>query len=698
MLWSFDTTAQSDLFNRFRPAAGPDTIFYPFYNGVQMIEIDYAAEWQANVDFHEGTQPRGMSWAALIPPPEPNLYLFRDSNRNIVKAFNTMQPAAQLTKQFAKVPLHKKNKGLQVLLQCHSCRKSLYSREFGGVKNISSWYGGFYLIYSMRSELKKDGSPFGHGSTKRSGDLVGLIDSLGNIVLPTVYTGIFPVNDDLLVTKNSKCGIINKKLEAILPVEYDHYDIPTETDIVFSLKDKVSCVYNIPQRKIFRMSEYDWIDYDWLERARGHTETNTKEVRLIPVRKGQKTGLLNAGFREVVAPIYDYCIPLFRDGLARVNRDKKWGYINSRGEEVIPSRYEDATDFYQGRATVILDGARICINTKNNKTDSCYDAMSKWEVTPELGARGTLIKGLRIVRRQQFEGVIDSSGRIVVPLIYDDVTGIRDDKEKIGFMQGFYKVRRFKKYGVIDREGKEVLPCEYDYIADFTTELNMTVIGKNEQYGVVDRSFKEILPVKYEGLSPNQIRGKVIFTEKKLYGWMEIDGTVIVPAQYDEVNWMYDGKIRVKKGKSVGIVDVHGKEIIPIKYQLVNDRFYNGLMMTIQNGKAGFLDSTGYEVIPFRYDELRNFEKKITGAKKDGKFGFIDRSGTAVTGFIYDFIDHSWYMDGLVMVRRAGKIGFVDETGKEAIPCIYDEQTGFGPERGHHVKLNNQWIWVKNPN
>jgi len=76
-------------------------------------------------------------------------------------------------------------------------------------------------------------------------------------------------------------------------------------------------------------------------------------------------------------------------------------------------------------------------------------------------------------------------------------------------------------------------------------------------------------------------------------------------------------------------------------------------------------------------------------------YGFIDRTGMEVVPFIYDFVDHSWYIDGLVKVVRKGKIGYVDATGKEVIPCIYDEETGFNPSKGRHVRLKHEWIWVK---
>ena len=41
---------------------------------------------------------------------------------------------------------------------------------------------------------------------------------------------------------------------------------------------------------------------------------------------------------------YDYAWD-FSEGLARVEINGKWGYINKQGESVIPARYDDTGDF-----------------------------------------------------------------------------------------------------------------------------------------------------------------------------------------------------------------------------------------------------------------------------------------------------------------------------------------------------------------
>ena len=53
--------------------------------------------------------------------------------------------------------------------------------------------------------------------------------------------------------------------------------------------------------------------------------------------------------------VYDYIAP-FSEGLARVRKGGKWGYINRKGKEVIPFLYDQAYPFSEGLAMVTGDG------------------------------------------------------------------------------------------------------------------------------------------------------------------------------------------------------------------------------------------------------------------------------------------------------------------------------------------------------
>ena len=90
------------------------------------------------------------------------------------------------------------------------------------------------------------------------------------------------------------------------------------------------------------MSE-DWKSkYDWL----GRFSEGLASVQL----NGQYGFIDNEG--NVVIPLkYDYAWS-FDEGLARVQLKRKWGYVDNEGSVVIPLMYDTAGPFYEGLAAV----------------------------------------------------------------------------------------------------------------------------------------------------------------------------------------------------------------------------------------------------------------------------------------------------------------------------------------------------------
>ena len=53
----------------------------------------------------------------------------------------------------------------------------------------------------------------------------------------------------------------------------------------------------------------------------------------------------------------------FQEGLAQVVLNGKWGFVNEKGEEVVPPKYDDVWNFYDGFARVELDNKWGLVNT-----------------------------------------------------------------------------------------------------------------------------------------------------------------------------------------------------------------------------------------------------------------------------------------------------------------------------------------------
>ena len=142
------------------------------------------------------------------------------------------------------------------------------------------------------------------------------------------------------------------------------------------------------------------------------------------------------GFKKdgvvVIPAIYDKAWD-FREGLALVELNDKWGYIDKIGKEVIPIKYNEVYSFKEGLALVKLNG--------------------KWGYIDKLGYEVIQIKyesawdfreGLALVANNGKGGYIDKSGKEVIPIKYDWAGS---------FQNGKAKVRLNGKRGTIDKQG-----------------------------------------------------------------------------------------------------------------------------------------------------------------------------------------------------------------------------------------------------
>jgi hypothetical protein len=80
----------------------------------------------------------------------------------------------------------------------------------------------------------------------------------------------------------------------------------------------------------------------------------------------------------------------------------------------------------------------------------------------------------------------------------------------------------------------------------------------------------------------------------------------------------------VKIRDRYGFIDVNDSVIITANYETANN-FSEGFVSVKKNGKWGFIDENGKTVIPFEYDMAFFFVNGIAKVKKDDRQFYIDK-------------------------------------------------------------------------
>ena len=259
--------------------------------------------------------------------------------------------------------------------------------------------------------------------------LYGIIDKNGKEIVPALYQEIKDFSEGLAVVKlNDKYGFINRAGKLVIPLKYNSAE----------------------------------------------SFSNGKAY----VKYANKNMYISVAGKE-----YEQ-IGDFSEGLAVVESDGKYGFIDKTGKEVIPLKYDDAEEFYKGTAI---------ITWKEKK--GLIDRMGRGLTAPKYN---------RLYRKYGdydfMEGVIYHSGMIIgTDYYYISLKGKEYDYIE-RYQKGYsnlYRARNKYKYGLIDKEGNEMTAIKYDKLFD-EFEDGLLGVKLNGKYGAIDPKGKEIIPLKYD--------------------------------------------------------------------------------------------------------------------------------------------------------------------------------------------------------
>ena len=389
------------------------------------------------------------------------------------------------------------------------------------------------------------------------------------------------------------------------------------------------------------------------------------EKKEVGKKKKYKTG-------DMVIPFKYDLVSGFHEGLAGVELNGKWGYINKSGKEVVPPKYDEAEFFHEGLAGVKLNGKCGYINKSGKEV-----------VPPKYDKANYFNEGLASVELNGKCGYINKSGKEVVPLKYDEA---KYNEAKF-FHEGLAMVKLNGKKNYINKSGKEVVPPKYDNVGSFNEGLvGVKLKGK---WGFIDKSGKEVVPPKYDnvgsfnkGLASVELNGK--------WGYINKSGKEVVPPKYDVVWGFNEGLARVELNGRQSLIDMSGNEVVSLKYELVS-YFSEGLAMVKLNGIWGFIDMSGNEVVPLKYEQAWPFNEGLAMVELNGKHGYINKSGKEVVPLKYDYV--GYFNEGLVSVELNGKHGYINKSGKVVVPLKYDGAGNFN-EGLASAKLNGKWGFI----
>lgn len=447
--------------------------------------------------------------------------------------------------------------------------------------------------------------PFGHEFARLApvyiGHLLGVVNADAEEIIPVQYKPFddmpyfkFPY-DALLMKKDSKFGVFKTSGKLLLPFEFEriNYNRP---------------FYRVPESKT--------------NNNIGVNDTCFRTA-LIPVKRNKKWGLVDCFFKEVVPCVYQSIRQSSKNKLMLTEEN---GYdllsMTTNGVKITniiiekADNYSKVERFVDGLAKVEKDGKCGYIDEMYKEVIPCvFD-----EVFPFVGDVAMVKKGGKY-------GCVDKKGRMIIHCLYD---------QSINFFRGVAVVERDGKMGAINEKGEVIVPVEYTILADFScVGPTLLLAVKDKSIGVIDKNNNTIVPFDndYDDVLP--AFGMISLSKKKKKGVYNYKGQQIVPFEYDDIQhpFMTSTSINVCINGKWGVLNKKGEEICSPKYDKIDDYgFACGRLAVCREGKWGFINWKGREVIDCIYDEVfQFFEENHCEVKLNGKKMTIDVYGNRIT-------------------------------------------------------------------
>ena len=299
--------------------------------------------------------------------------------------------------------------------------------------------------------------PFANGRVWTLKGKYLLRDTENRIICPTPFDWIYGnVGDLSIVSINKKFGVVDSDGNFMIKPEFtDIFEFKGSKDMF-----KISTAYRNSydgkygavdlNGKIVLPPVYDSLEWD------------AKEGFFIIELNG-KWGTADTTGNYIIEPTIDFgednwlILTLhFSDGLARIFKDDKYGFINTKGEVVIQPKFEFAGEFEKGKAIVRVDGKSTFIDKKGNfilgrNYESIFEEKGYYRVRTMEGG-------------EEEWGLLNQEGQEIIKPQPLYIAG--------GYCEGKVKVMDGSQlFGFIDYKNGRVIRPRYDYALDFSEGL-----------------------------------------------------------------------------------------------------------------------------------------------------------------------------------------------------------------------------------
>ncbi|MGH4139450.1 WG repeat-containing protein [Clostridium sp.] len=311
------------------------------------------------------------------------------------------------------------------------------------------------------------------------------------------------------------------------------------------------------------------------------------------------------------------------------NKKTLYGYIDKTGAFTIEPKFDNALDFYNGRAWVSTNNKYGVINKKG-----------QYLIEPLYDAVGSSTENATWVKLNGVWGLLDNNSKFIMEPRYDF-----DSMES--YNEDLMSVTIYEKVGFIDTKGNMVIrPCFNGGGLKFSEGLAPVSLGIDDPWwGFTDKCGV----IVFEGFEDagNFSNGLAAVLRSGTWNYINKNGQTVIETEFEEAYDFEEGLACIKINGMYGFINDSGNYVIEPKY-VRSTSFRNGFSNVTISGKEGFINKSGEIVVEPKFDLVFPFEEGLAVVYLNGKCGCINSKGNFIIEQRFDSAFS--FSDGLMCV------------------------------------------------
>ena len=253
-----------------------------------------------------------------------------------------------------------------------------------------------------------------------------------------------------------------------------------------------------------------------------------------------KVEFINTNGEVVLRTNVDWILN-FKNGVAAVKKNNKYGFVDKSGKLVIEAKYDEICyDFNEYGFSII----------KENNKYGTINLNGDYIIKPQFSMLSECSEGVLIATDlNDNDGVIDIWGNILIDFKYKDMGKCKD---------GMISFSANKKNGFINLKGEVVIEPKYNYVTNFSEGLAGFLDG-NDNMGCINKIGDVVIKPKYQELDEFS-EGLAVFTLNDLCGYIDKAGNEVIENLFLTADDFKNGValITTQKDAEWGYIDKKG--------------------------------------------------------------------------------------------------------------------------------------------